>query len=246
MLTEPQNPASIPARAAVALAAVAAAARAAGRRPEEVTTVAVAKFQPAAAVAAAHAAGLVHFGENYVQEGVGKVQALSHLPLVWHFIGALQANKTRAVAEHFHWVHTVDRLRIAERLSAQRPPHLPPLQVCLQVMVAPEPGKSGLDPASVPALATAVAALPGLRLRGLMCIPPPEDDPAAQRQHFRCLAELLATLRAAGLPLDTLSMGMSNDFAAAILEGATHVRVGTAIFGARPAGAHANDSRNPA
>ena len=242
MLTDPQIPASIADRARDTLAAVAAATRAAGRPAATVTTIAVAKFQPAAAVVAAHAAGLTHFGENYVQEGVAKIQRLSHLPLAWHFIGALQANKTRAVAEHFQWVHTVDRLRTAERLSAQRPTHLPPLQVCLEVMMAPEPGKAGLAPGDVPALATAVAALPRLQLRGLMCIPPPESDPAAQRARFRDLSDLLHALQAQGLPVDTLSMGMSGDYAAAILEGATHVRIGTAIFGARPSFA----PRNPA
>ncbi len=242
MLTGPQFPPSIPAGAAAAQAAVAAATAAAGRAPGSVVLVAVSKLQPAAAVAAAHAAGLCHFGENYVQEGVAKIQALSHLPLVWHFIGALQANKTRAVAEHFDWVHTVDRLRLAERLAAQRPADRPPLQVCLQVMLVPEPGKAGLTPAAVPALAAAVAALPGLRLRGLMCIPPPETEPARQRQAFHALARLRDDLRDRGLPVDVLSMGMSGDFAAAILEGATHVRLGTAIFGPRPSPA----SRSPA
>ena len=222
MLTGPQFPPSIPEGAAEAQAAVTAATLAAGREPGAVTLVAVSKLQPATA------------GENYVKEGVAKVQALAHLPLVWHFIGALQANKTRAVAEHFDWVHTVDRFRLAERLSAQRPPDRPPLQVCLQVMLETEPGKAGLAPTEVPELAIAIAALPGLQLRGLMCIPPPETDPVRQRRHFRALAALLRELQSCGLPLDTLSMGMSGDFAAAILEGATHVRLGTAIFGSRP------------
>ena len=242
MLTDPQIPASVRTRAAAALAAVQAASVAAGRPLSAVTPIAVSKLQPAAAVAEAHAAGLVHFGENYVQEGVAKVGALAHLPLVWHFIGALQANKTRAVAEHFDWVHTVDRLKLAERLSAQRPAHLAPLQVCLQVMLVPEPGKAGLEPAAVAALAGAVAALPRLRLRGLMCIPPPEENPVAQRARFRQLATLLGELQSRGLAVDTLSMGMSGDFRAAILEGATHVRIGTAIFGARPS----NPAGNPA
>jgi pyridoxal phosphate enzyme (YggS family) len=186
------------------------------------------------AIREAHTAGLRHFGENYVQEGVAKVQALTDLPLTWHFIGALQTNKTRAVATNFAWVHTVDRLQIAERLSAQRPADLLPLQVCLQVMLVPEPGKAGLAPVDVPAMAAAVAALPGLQLRGLMCIPPATADVSTQREHFRALANLLAELQSAGLAVDTLSMGMSGDYEAAILEGATHVRIGTAIFGARP------------
>ena len=146
----------------------------------------------------------------------------------------MQTNKTRAVATNFAWVHTVDRLQLAERLSAQRPVELPPLQVCLQVMLVPEPGKAGLAPADVPALAAAVAELPGLQLRGLMCIPPATADVDTQRVHFRALATLLAQLQSAGLSVDTLSMGMSGDYEAAILEGATHVRIGTAIFGARP------------
>jgi pyridoxal phosphate enzyme (YggS family) len=146
----------------------------------------------------------------------------------------LQGNKTREVAEHFHWVHTVDRSRIAARLSAQRPAHMPPLQVLLQVSLADKPGKGGVTPAELPALAAAVAVLPRLQLRGLMCIPPPVADVEAQRQPFRRLREMLAALQAAGLPLDTLSMGMSDDLEAAVLEGATLVRVGTAIFGRRP------------
>lgn len=233
MLTTPQNPPPVREWALATASAVRAAAQQAGRPPEAVTLIAVSKFQPAAAVVAAHTAGLCHFGENYVQEGVAKIQALAALPLTWHFIGALQTNKTRTVAAHFDWVHTVDRLSIAQRLSAQRPAGLPPLQVCLQVMLAPEPGKAGLAPGAVPALAAAVAALPGLRLRGLMCIPPPVDDLATQRAYFRELAGLLAQLQAQGLPVDTLSMGMSGDYEPAILEGATHVRIGTAIFGAR-------------
>ncbi|MEY4376434.1 MAG: hypothetical protein RJB26_984 [Pseudomonadota bacterium] len=243
MLTTPQIPPAIRERALAAARAVAEIAERAGRGAGSVTLVAVSKFQPMAAIAAAHAAGLQHFGENYVQEGVAKVQALAHLGLTWHFIGALQTNKTRPVAEHFDWVHTVDRLPVATRLSAQRPPTLPPLQICLQVMLVPEPGKAGLLPAEVPALAHAVAALPGLRLRGLMCIPPPTDDVAAQREQFHRLAALLAQLRTEGLMVDTLSMGMSGDYEAAILEGATHVRIGTAIFGARP---HPTPAAGPA
>jgi len=214
---------------------VAQAASAAGRAPDSVRLVAVSKLQPVAMVRDAATAGQVDFGENYVQEGCDKIAALADVPgLVWHFIGQLQGNKTREVAEHFHWVHTVDRSRIAARLSAQRPAHMPPLQVLLQVSLADEPGKGGVTPAELPALAAAVAVLPRLPLRGLMCIPPPVADVEAQRQPFRRLREMLAALQAAGLPLDTLSMGMSDDLEAAVLEGATLVRVGTAIFGRRP------------
>jgi PLP dependent protein len=215
---------------------VAEAASAAGRAPDSVRLVAVSKLQPVAMVRGAATAGQVDFGENYVQEGCDKIAALADVPgLVWHFIGQLQGNKTREVAEHFHWVHTVDRGRIAARLSAQRPAHMPPLQVLLQVSLADEPGKGGVTPAELPALAAAVAVLPRLQLRGLMCIPPPVADVEAQRQPFRQLHELLAALQAAGHPVDTLSMGMSDDLEAAVLEGATLVRVGTAIFGRRPA-----------
>ena len=232
MLTAPQfSPAALQS----VRGRVAKAASAAGRAPESVRLVAVSKLQPVAMVRDAAAAGQVDFGENYVQEGCDKIAALADVPgLVWHFIGQLQGNKTREVAEHFHWVHTVDRGRIAARLSAQRPAHMPPLQVLLQVSLADEPGKGGVTPAELPALAAAVAVLPRLQLRGLMCIPPPAADVEAQRQPFRQLRELLVALQAAGHPLDTLSMGMSDDLEAAVLEGATIVRVGTAIFGHRP------------
>ena len=232
MLTAPQfSPAALQS----VRARIARAAQAAGRAPDAVSLLAVSKLQPVAMVRAAAVAGQVDFGENYVQEGCDKVAALADVPgLVWHFIGQLQSNKTREVASHFHWVHTIDRLRLAERLSAQRPAHLPPLQVLLQVRLADEPGKGGIAPAEVPALAAAIAALPRLQLRGLMCIPPPVSDPEAQRRPFRELRKLLESLRAAGMQLDTLSMGMSDDLEAAILEGATIVRVGTAIFGKRP------------
>jgi len=233
MLTRPQKLPPVCEQALAAVSAVSAAAQCAGRPADSITLIAVSKFQPVSAIREAHVVGLRHFGENYVQEGVAKVQALADLPLTWHFIGALQTNKTRAVATHFAWVHTLDRLQLAERLSVQRPSDLPPLQVCLQVMLVPEPGKAGLAPADVPALAAAVAALPGLQLRGLMCIPPATADVATQRGHFRMLATLLAELQSAGLPVDTLSMGMSGDYEAAILEGATQVRIGTAIFGTR-------------
>lgn len=232
MLTAPQFS---PAALQYVRARLIRAAQAAGRAPESVCLLAVSKLQPVAMIREAAAAGQVDFGENYVQEGCDKVAALADVPgLVWHFIGQLQSNKTREVAAHFDWAHTVDRMRVAERLSAQRPAHLPPLQVLLQVRLADEPGKGGVAPAEVPALAAAIAALPRLQLRGLMCIPPPVADPEAQRRPFRELRELLESLRAAGMQLDTLSMGMSDDLEAAILEGATIVRVGTAIFGKRP------------
>ncbi len=199
-----------------------------------VDLLAVAKTWPASAVREAAAAGQQAFGENYVQEGVEKVQALRDLALQWHFIGPLQSNKTRAVAEHFDWVHTIDRLRIAQRLSEQRPAALAPLQLCIQVNVSGEASKSGVSPQSVHELAHAVAALPRLRLRGLMCIPEATEDAALLRSRFAQLRQLRDALNAEGLALDTLSMGMSHDFETAIAEGASMVRVGTAIFGGRP------------
>lgn len=213
---------------------LAAACAAAGRDPRDIVLVAVSKTFPPAAVRAAHAAGQRDFGENHAQEAAAKVDALADLALVWHFIGPLQSNKTRLVAERFAWVHSIDRLKIAERLAAQRPEALPPLQVCIQVNVSGEPTKSGVAPEEAPVLARAVAALPRLRLRGLMAIPEPTDDPVLQRRRFERLRALKARLVAAGLALDTLSMGMSGDLEAAIAAGATMVRVGTAIFGARP------------
>lgn len=213
---------------------IAKAAEAAGRSPQSIHLLAVSKTKPLADVLAAVAAGQLAFGENYVQEGVEKCLATAQEGNIeWHFIGPLQSNKTRLVAEHFAWVHSVDRLKIAERLSAQRPDNLPPLQVCLQVNVSGEASKSGCQPAEVPALCAAIAALPRLQLRGLMAIPEPVDDPLAQRQPFRQLRELAALVQAAGIALDTLSMGMSHDLEAAIAEGATLVRIGTAIFGER-------------
>ena len=208
----------------------------AGRDPASVTLLAVSKTRPPQDVRAAHACGLRAFGENYVQEGLDKMAALAGLDPApaWHLIGPLQANKTRVVAERFDWVHSVERLRIAERLSAQRPAGLAPLQVCLQVNISGEASKSGADPTEVPALARAVAALPGLRLRGLMAIPAPAEGLEAQRAPHRALRALLGRLRAEGLDLDTLSMGMSDDLEAAVLEGSTLVRVGTALFGTRP------------
>lgn len=215
-------------------ARIAAACIAAGRPLEAVRLLAVSKTWPAASVREAAVAGQRAFGENYVQEAIDKKAELAGLDaepgLEWHFIGPLQSNKTRPVAENFAWVHSVDRLKIAERLSAQRPPDRAPLQICLQVNVSGEASKGGCSPAEVPALAHAIAALPRLRLRGLMAIPEPSDDPARQREPFAVLRRLHDAL---DIELDTLSMGMSHDLEAAIMEGATIVRVGTAIFGQR-------------
>lgn len=231
----------------------------AGRDPAAVQLLAVSKTFDAAAVRALVTAGQGAFGENYVQEALAKMEAVRILleadiesassnpatggaspqagplrrPMVWHFIGPIQSNKTRPIAENFAWVHSVDRLKVAERLSAQRPPGLPPLQVCLEVNVSGEASKGGVVPAELPALADAVARFPALRLRGLMAIPAPTADPAAQRAAFRPVRELFDALKARGHDLDTLSMGMSADLEAAILEGATIVRVGTALFGER-------------
>jgi hypothetical protein len=214
---------------------IAKACAQAGRDVQSVTLLAVSKTQDAQAVREAAERGQADFGENYVQEALDKLAELAPLRarLRWHLIGPLQSNKTRLVAEAFDWVHTVDRLKIAQRLAEQRPPQLAPLQVCLQVNVSGEASKSGVAPAELPALAHAVAALPRLQLRGLMAIPEPAHDPAAQRAPHRLLATLLAELRAQGLALDTLSMGMSADLEAAVAEGATIVRVGTALFGER-------------
>ncbi len=217
---------------------IATACATAGRSANSVTLLAVSKTFEAAAVRAAHDAGQREFGENYVQEALAKIEALAGLrpQPVWHLIGPLQANKTRAVAEAFDWVHSVDRLKIAQRLSAQRPAALPPLNICLQINVSGEASKSGLvlaEPAELADVARAVAALPRLRLRGLMSIPEPATHFEAQRAPHRVLAQALAALNAQGLQLDTLSMGMSADLEAAVAEGATIVRVGTAIFGRR-------------
>ncbi|MDR1647728.1 MAG: YggS family pyridoxal phosphate-dependent enzyme [Zoogloeaceae bacterium] len=221
-------------------ASIAQITKAAGRAPEAVRLLAVSKTRPAEDVlTAALEGGQREFGENYAQEGVEKMEAVArhlppgHPPLVWHFIGPLQANKTRIVAEHFDWLHSVERLKIAARLSAQRPAHLPPLQVCVQVNVSGEASKSGCAPEEALELCRAVVALPRLGLRGLMAIPAPEADFLAQRKPFARLRALMETLRGAGLALDTVSAGMSHDLAAAIHEGATLVRVGTAIFGER-------------
>lgn len=214
-------------------ARIAAACAVAGRAAESVQLLAVSKTWPAASVREAAAAGQRAFGENYVQEAVAKAAELGDSALEWHFIGPLQGNKTRQVAENFAWVHSVERLKIAERLAAQRPAEMPSLQVCLQVNISGEASKSGCSPDELPDLARAVVVLPGLRLRGLMAIPEPGDDVRLQRSRFALLRELRDRLGAEGLKLDTLSMGMSHDLEAAILEGATIVRIGTAIFGQR-------------
>ncbi|WP_220812406.1 YggS family pyridoxal phosphate-dependent enzyme [Pseudomonas paralcaligenes] len=206
------------------------AAQASQRNPDSVRLLAVSKTHPAQAVREANASGQVDFGENYLQEALAKQLELADLDLAWHFIGPIQSNKTKAIAEHFHWVHSVDRLKIAQRLSEQRPDHLPPLNVCLQVNVSGETSKSGCSPEELPALAQAVTQLPRLRLRGLMTIPEPSDGPQAQREPLARLRQLRDSLNA---DLDTLSMGMSQDLEAAIAEGATWVRIGTALFGAR-------------
>ena len=214
-------------------AQMAAACQTTGRTPGSVQLLAVSKTCGPDAVRQAHAAGLTAFGENYIQEAVDKITALRDLPLVWHCIGPIQSNKTRLVAEHFDWVHSIDRLKIAQRLSEQRPEHLPPLQVCIQVNVDGGDTKSGVSPEELPALAQAVAALPRLQLRGLMTIPEPAETPEQMRAVHAQAQALLESLRQQGLPLDTLSMGMSADMTAAIAEGSTMVRVGTAIFGQR-------------
>lgn len=212
---------------------IATACAQSGRAPESVTLLAVSKSWPAERVGVAAACGQRAFGENYLQEAEAKIAALHVLGLEWHFIGPLQSNKSRAVAEKFDWLHTLDRLKLAERLSAQRPPKLPPLQACIQVNVSGEQSKNGCAPEEVAALAQAVTKLSGLKLRGLMAIPEPTEDIALLRSRFAMLRQLRDQLSADGLALDTLSMGMSHDFEAAIREGTTIVRVGTAIFGER-------------
>jgi pyridoxal phosphate enzyme (YggS family) len=217
----------------VVRARIAAAARTAGRVPEDIALLAVSKTFGAGDVRAAYAAGQREFGENYVQEGLEKIAALSALPLVWHFIGPVQSNKTRSIAAHFDWVHSIAREKIALRLAQARPQVLRPLDICLQVNVSGEASKTGVAPEQVRPLAEAVRALPRLRLRGLMAVPEPSDDIELQRRRFMGLRILLEQLNTAGFRLDTLSMGMSQDLEAAIMEGATIVRVGTAIFGER-------------
>lgn len=214
-------------------ARIAAAVAEAGRDAATLRLLAVSKTFDAAAVRDLAACGQIAFGENYVQEALDKQAVLHDLPLEWHFIGPIQSNKTRAIAAHFSWVHSVDRLKIAERLSAQRPPGLPPLQVCIEVNVSGEASKGGVPPAELGGLAEAVSKLSGVQLRGLMAIPAPTPEVPAQRAAFRQVREQFDALRARGHALDTLSMGMSGDLEAAILEGATIVRVGTAVFGER-------------
>ena len=231
MLMNPQN---LPAAVREVRTCMARAAEAAGRSAHSVTLLAVGKAQPAELLAAAADCGISDFGESYLQEALGKITALQGRGLTWHFIGRIQANKTRPIAESFAWVHALDRLKVAERFAEQRPPQAPPLNVCLQVNVAGEASKGGVAPAELPALAAGVRCLPHLTLRGLMCIPPEETEPARQRGWFARLRVLRDELNAAGHSLDTLSMGMSADFESAILEGATIVRLGTILFGARP------------
>ncbi|QJI31569.1 YggS family pyridoxal phosphate-dependent enzyme [Pseudomonas sp. ADAK18] len=210
-----------------------AAAQAVQRDENSIHLLAVSKTKPAQAVREAYAAGMRDFGENYLQEALGKQLELTDLPLSWHFIGPIQSNKTRAIAENFAWVHSVDRLKIAQRLSEQRPADLPPLNICIQVNVSGEASKSGCTPADLPALAEAISALPRVKLRGLMAIPEPTDDRAAQDAAFATVRDLQSSLN---LALDTLSMGMSHDLESAIAQGATWVRIGTALFGARDYG----------
>jgi pyridoxal phosphate enzyme (YggS family) len=209
------------------------AADEAGRSAEEVCLLAVSKTFPADALRDAYQAGQTRFAESYVQEALDKIAELSGLAIEWHYIGPIQTNKTRAIAENFSWVHSVDRLKVAERLSVQRPAHMPPLQVCLQVNISQETSKSGAAPDEVDELARDISKLPNLTLRGLMAVPAPSDDFSSQRVPFARLRMLRDQLNLQGLRLDTLSMGMSHDFAAAIAEGATMVRIGTAIFGER-------------
>lgn len=204
-----------------------------GRLCDSVGLVAISKGHPAVAIRELAALGQRDFGENYLQEALPKLAALEDLKLIWHFTGQLQGNKTRAVAEHFDWVHTLDRERIALRLSEQRPHSAPPLNICVQVSLEAEPGKGGVPPAELLPLAQKVAALPKLKLRGLMCIPPPRDTFEEQRELFEQLATCQRQLIDAGLAVDTLSMGMSADLEAAVAAGATLVRIGTAIFGER-------------
>lgn len=218
---------------------IASAAMRYGRDPDSVRLIAVSKTQPVELIRTLAALGQQEFAENYVQEALPKLAALADLSLTWHYIGQLQANKTRVVAEHFQWVHTLDRERIAVRLSEQRSVHAQPLNVCIQVRLADEPGKGGISKTELAQLARRVVELPRLRLRGLMCIPPPREGFEAQRQLFAELAECARELREQGMQLDTLSMGMSGDLEAAVAAGATCVRIGTAIFGERKSQAKA-------
>ena len=213
---------------------IASAAHACGRDPGDIRLLAVSKMQSPQRVLEAAIAGQRDFGENYLQEALDKQIAVANPALIWHFIGPIQSNKTRAIAEHFAWVHSVDRIKIAQRLSDQRPIHLPALNICIEINISGEASKSGIAPPALPAFARQVAGLPRLKLRGLMAIPAPSVDVQQQRRTFARVRELFETLNQQGLALDTLSMGMSDDMEAAIAEGATIVRIGTAIFGARP------------
>lgn len=219
---------------------ISAAAQDCGRSPEEVTLLAVSKTKPVSAIEEAIAAGQRAFGENYVQEGVSKIQHFAQIPhgseLEWHFIGPLQSNKSRLVAEHFDWIHTIDRVKIAQRLSEQRPAECAPLNVLIQINISDESSKSGIELSELDALAAQVAEMPNLRLRGLMAIPAPEEDPAKQKAVFEQMEQAFLALKAQYPHIDTLSMGMTHDMAAAITAGSTLVRIGTAIFGARDYG----------
>ncbi len=221
----------IPDNLAQVIDSVHSATEAASRNRSEVTLLAVSKTKPVQAIEAAYAAGQRDFGENYLQEALDKIQQLQALDIVWHFIGPIQSNKTQDIAKHFAWVHSVDRVKIARRLSNQRPPELPPINICLQVNIDDEASKSGVSPTDAAAIAAEVATLPQLKLRGLMAIPDPHKNPRAAFARLRTLARDIE--HTSGVTLDTLSMGMSGDLAEAIAEGATIVRVGTGIFGAR-------------
>ena len=225
---------SIHNRLAAIHARIATAEREYGRQPGSTTLLAVGKSQPADVIGAVYAAGQRDFGESYLQEALSKQSALSDFAITWHFIGALQSNKTRQVAQHFSWVHSVDRLRIAVRLNEQRPEEMPPLNICLQVNIGSERQKAGIAPLDLHLLAAQIRPLSKLRLRGLMALPPPSNDIGAQRGYFQQLKLAFEQLRNEGHPLDTLSMGMSSDLEAAIAEGSTLVRIGTALFGERP------------
>jgi len=245
MLIDPQNStlgAELEARLHDIRARLSRAALAAGRSAESVTLVAVSKGQGEAAVRALAALGVQHFGENYLQEALPKMAALADLPLSWHFIGRIQANKTRQVAAHFSWVHALDRLRIATRLAEQRGAHLPPLNICVQVNIAADNAKAGVDVADCAALVAAVRPLSRLKLRGLMCMLPEQLAPPGPARHFAELRALLQQLNRDGAALDSLSMGMSGDFEAAVSAGATLVRIGTALFGPRAAAAAAQNA----
>jgi pyridoxal phosphate enzyme (YggS family) len=220
-------------RLGAVLERMAGAARRAGRDPAELTLVAVSKTRPATDLQTLIDCGQQHFGENYLQEALPKIETLRPRRLVWHFIGQLQSNKTAPVAEYFDWVHTVDRLKLVQRLAAQRPFHAPPLNVCVQVKLGDEPGKGGATVGDLPALLEAVARQPQLRLRGLMTLPPAESAEADQRHWFAALREVFQQMQRQHRAMDTLSMGMSGDLEAAILEGATMIRIGTALFGER-------------